>query len=1347
MQKFSSVLLILTFLLMGCFVAVSGSDYRFVHITSKEGLPHQQVEAMAFDNKGYLWIGTRNGLSRYDGYSIKTYYNDPSDSTSLCHNFVRALYFDSKNRLWIGTPKGICRFQEDSEDFKVYRTTDVATIIENVNGRVFCSGAELYVYDEKRDDFELIKRSNPEYVVSMAADVKGRLFVATNSSISYYDSSLSKTTQIDSKYFADFLTGVDGIVPLKFDEKGRLWVGRNGKGISCVDLTTGEQRIYEAEVISDGTVRVIAEDHEHNIWLGTEKGITVIEPDGNIDIIRQNFVDKNKLNDNAIYSIIADKNDNIWIGTYFGGINILLKNNDLFKWIEPGYSNQNVRGKAVREMIELQNGFLWIATEDGGINIYDKNKNQIEPFDRIPDLGHNVHCLYFDKTTDELWIGTFRNGLFCYNLKTGRYERYLPGERTGLESDAIFSITKQGEKLWVGTTHGLRYFDILQKKFCKVNHPILDTFFIYCLLVDSDGNLWVGTNNQGLYCIDSSTNEIKGWTADSQTNLGDDYITCLYQDSNNKIWLGTNNDGLHYIDPLDLKIKSLDNELSLFRNSICSIIEDKIGNLWVSTSRGLYKYNIREKKLIRYTTEDGLPTNQFNFDSSILAQDGKLYWGSVNGLIAFDPEVLKSNKGPFPVHLGHLTIDNEVITVNSENSPLTAALDDMDTIVLSYDQSRSFSIDYLAVSLDNARSLEYQVCLEGVDKGWRNAGQERKFVGLKLSPGTYRLKIRANNSNVGWENAPVKVLTIVIRPPFYLSIWAYIIYVLILIALLFIAYRIFSIRLNEKNAIRMAKIEKDKLEEMNKEKIEFFTTVSHELKTPLSLIVAPLKYISQQKELGEESEKRLEIAIKNTNKMVGIIDELVTFNKVESGNSQFFLQEGNPLDFIENTAMLFKENAEQKNISLFIHCENNGEDVWFSPLYVERITNNLLSNALKFTPANGKVVVKAEILNKPDGYIYLRIEVSDTGIGIVKEEIQNIFSKYYQTKRGHNVNNKGWGIGLALVKRLTEIHKGSISVDSTIGKGSSFVVYLNVSAEAFDPKVCISGDKTIVPLSKYVYDEPSDSGNSEKTDSDVVVKDDKLSILIVEDNKELLQFLVDYFSSGYNVYTAENGAEALEVAHKSPIQLVVSDVMMPVMDGFVLCQTLKNDIQTSHIPVILLTAKNDTGDVVKGYESGAEAYVPKPFDPQILELQMKNIMRTRRMQQEQIINAENPDMEETSLSKFDKEFISQINELIDENLDNNDFSITFITQQLGISRSLLHVKMKNLLNISTGDYIRKKRLNKACSFLEEGYNVSETAYRTGFSDPNYFSKTFKKEFGMTPTEYLDSKKVQANKSK
>lgn len=1321
------------------------NNYRFTHITSKEGLPHQQVEAMAFDNKGYLWIGTRNGLSRYDGYSMVTYYNNgPDDINSLCHNFVRALYFDSKGRLWIGTPGGICRFREDSEDFKCYDTHGISSIVEDKQNRIFCSGAELYAYDEQKDEFRMIERANSEYIISLASDSKGQLFLSTNQSIFYYDSSFSKTTQIDSKYFADFVTGVDGIIPLKFDSKGRLWVGRNGKGVSCIDLTTGECRIYTPHEISNGTVRTIAEDKEHKIWLGTEKGITVIDPDGTIDIIRQNFIDKNKLNDNAIYTIVPDKNDNIWIGTYFGGINILLKNNDQFQWVEPGYSNTNVRGKAVRKIIELQNNVLWIATEDGGINIYDTNKNTVTLFDRIPHLGHNIHCLFFDEATDDLWIGTFRNGLFRYNMKSKSCVHYMPNKLTGLESDAIFSITKQDDKLWIGTTHGLRYFDSENNKFEKINHPILDSFFIYCLLIDKDKNLWVGTNNQGLYSIDYSTNEVRGWTSDTQNDLKDDYITCLYQDSSNKIWLGTNNDGLHYIDPLDLKIRSLDNELSLSKSSICSIIEDKIGNLWVSTSQGLYKFNLERNALIRYTAEDGLPTNQFNFDSSIQAQDGRLYFGSVNGLISFDPEVLKSNSGPFPVHLGHLTINNETMSTHTENSPLTAALDDMDTLVLSYGQSRSFSIDYLAVSLENPRSLNYQVRLNGVDKDWRNAGQERKFVGLKLSPGTYNLQIRANNSNEGWEQAPVKSLTIVIEPPFYRSTWAYIIYFLVIVSVLFVAYRIFSIRLHEKNVIRLAKMEKEKLEEINKEKIEFFTTVSHELKTPLSLIMAPLKYIAQQQELSEESMKRLDIAIKNTNKMVGIIDELVTFNKVESGNSQFFLQEGNPLDFIENTAMMFKENAQQKNISLFIHCENNGEDVWFSPLYVERITNNLLSNALKFTPANGKVIVKAEITNKPDGYVYLRIEVSDTGIGIVKEEIDNIFSKYYQTKRGHNVNNKGWGIGLALVKRLTEIHKGSISVDSTIGKGSTFVVYLNVTAEAFDPKVRINDDKMVVPLSKYVYEKPSLVYKPGEDSPEMVAEkepvDTQMSILIVEDNKELLQFLFDYFSPRYNVYTAENGKEGLEIAQKSPIQLVISDVMMPEMDGFTLCNILKNDIQTSHIPVILLTAKSDTEDVVKGYESGAEAYVSKPFDPQILELQMNNIIRNRKINQAQIVNADKADIEDSSLSKFDKDFINRINELIDNNLDDSEFSITSITQQLGISRSLLHVKMKSLLNMSTGDYIRKKRLNKACALLCEGYNVSETAYKTGFSDPNYFSKTFKKEIGITPTEYLENKK-------
>ncbi|MDR2682505.1 MAG: response regulator, partial [Dysgonamonadaceae bacterium] len=682
------------------------------------------------------------------------------------------------------------------------------------------------------------------------------------------------------------------------------------------------------------------------------------------------------------------------------------------------------------------------------------------------------------------------------------------------------------------------------------------------------------------------------------------------------------------------------------------------------------------------------------------------------------------------------------VTAQEECSPLTAAIDDVSSITFSYKQSRSFGIDYAAISLGNTSTINYQVRLLGMDDKWQNVGQERKFIGSNLPSGTYTLQIRANNSNEGWEQAPVKEIRLIIRPPFYLSFWAFLCYFIVLVLALFFSFRIVSIRLREKNAVRIANMEKEKLEEINKIKMEFFTSVSHELKTPLSLIMAPLKHISQRRELSPESSERLDIAIKNTGKMVGLIDELVTFNKVESGNFQFYIQKGNPLDFIENVAKLFKESAAEKSIAFYVHCENNGEDVWFSPSYVEKITNNLLSNAIKFTPPDGKVFIDAAITDNPDGYTYLCIKVQDTGIGIAGEELNNIFEKYYQTKRGHNVNNKGWGLGLALVKRLAAIHKGNVSVESTMGKGSCFTVHLNVSESAFEARNKISSDKTVISLNQYEFATPYPADTLSSTPLPVDNENTawQPSVLLVEDNVELLRFLSDVFSPRYHVFLAENGLEALDIARKYPIDLVISDVMMPEMDGNTLCRNLKNDISTSHIPVILLTAKNDTDDIMKGYESGAEAYVQKPFDPQILELQAKNIIQIRQVLREKIVDTLGSDVESTALSKFDKEFINKINEQIEQNIENDGFSIADITQNLGVSRSLLHVKMKSLLNISMGDYIRKKRLNKACELLREGYNVSETTWKTGFTDPNYFSKSFKREFGVRPTDFQRSRK-------
>lgn len=1316
------------------------TNFRFMHITGKDGLPYQQVEELLQDDKGRLWIGTRNGLSRYDGYNIVSYFNQEDNQNSLTHNTIECIFQDSKKRIWIGTHDGTCLYRPETDDFKRYEPI-ASSIIETHDGKIVCGGKQLYYYDEKSDNFILVQRKDSEYIISLAVDEQNRIFVATNNSIFYYDSSFTKTTQINPSYFSDFLTGFDGIIPLYFDSKGLLWIGRNGKGVMNINLTTGESKIYHPEQISDGTVRCITEDDMHRIWLGTEKGVTIIHPDENIEILQQNFVDKNKLNDNAIYTILCDRDGNIWIGTYFGGINILLRKNEQFDWIEPGYNSTNLKGKAVRKIIEPQKNILWIATEDGGLNIFNTETNDITVFDHIPILGHNIHDILYDEQKNSMWIGTFRNGLFLYNLSTRQWQQYLPENAEGLPSDAIFSIKKQRNgTIWIATTQGLRYYDVEKNTFCTVNHNKLDIDFIYCLYIDSDDNVWAGTRNNGLFRIDNKSKEIVGW---STPTLKDYYITYLYQDSNQNIWIGTNNNGLQYIEPTGMQVRSLSLELSLSKNTICSIIEDQSKQLWIGTGQGLYRLNKTRNDIIRYTEEDGLPTNQFNFSSAIHAQNGLYYFGSVNGLISFDPTHMKNERKTFEVHLTQLIIDNQILTANSPDSPLTTEIDNMESITLSYDQSRSFSIEYAAISLGNTSSISYQIRLLGIDDTWHNVGQERKFVGSNLSSGTYTLQIRANNSNMGWEKEAIKEIKLIIQPPFYLSYPAYIIYFILFALAIYFTHHIFSIRLKEKNEVRIANMEKEKLEELNKIKLDFFTSVSHELKTPLSLIMAPLKYISQHYPLATEASEKLDVAIKNTDKMVGLIDELVTFNKVESGNFQFYIQQGNPLEFIESITRTFKESAAEKQIQLFTHCENNGETVWFSPSYVERIMNNLLSNALKFTSAGGKIFVNASIIDNADKCTYLHIEVRDTGIGIAKEELENIFNKYYQTKRGHNKNNKGWGLGLALVKKLAEVHKGNVSVESSIGQGSTFTVNLNVSEKAFDAKDRINADKAEVSLNQYEFTTPmlvnanvTSHVPNEKTEL-------QFSILLVEDNTELLCFLSEIFAPKYNIFTAENGKDALNVVTDNPIDLVISDIMMPVMDGNTLCQKLKNNISSSHIPVILLTAKNDAKDIAEGYESGADAYVQKPFDPQILELQVNNILKNRQILREKMVDNQNSDnIESVSLSKFDKEFINKINDLIEKNMDNDEFSIADITSSLSISRSLLHIKMKSLLNISTGDYIRKRRLNKACSLLKEGYNVSETAYHTGFADPNYFSKAFKKEFGVSPTEYLNNNHKQ-----
>lgn len=1349
-----------------CAVAQIPDYCHFTHLKNSDGLPHQQVEAMAFDHDGRLWIGTRNGLACYDGYGFTIYYNDPEDSTSIPHNFVKNVLVDSHNNVWVGCELGFARYRRETNDFQRYDVGGqrVCGIAETHDGAILCCYEHIYRLDKDATQFRQVSRRDElSNIVGLAVSPDNKVYIASNNDISYFDEEMKHETFLPTSLYSSFLSGFDCIAPLFFDSHGRLWIGRNGHGAMWLDTATGESRVYDVPLLTNGTVRTITEDHSGIIYLGTEQGLNAINPTtGEVKGIVQDLRNPHWLNDNPIYCIAPDESDNLWIGTYFGGINILRHSLIQFRWIQPGYGERALRGKAVRRMIEPRRGELWMASEDGGVNIMDIATGDISHFDKIRNLGVNVHELFYERSTGEMWMGTFRNGLFRYNLASGNCVQYTGEQRSvGLPSSAVFCMVKQQQdsteadgKLWVGTTQGLRSFDRRSERFVETGFRAIDNDFIYSLLVDSRNNLWIGTLNKGLFMLDAASGQLTAWNRDDPDNiLTDDYITSLYEADDHRIFVGTNNGGLYYVAADSGELHSVPGGARKF-GTVCSIIQDSNRELWVSCSNGLFNLNPDTMRLHHYTTADGLPENQFNFASSLQASDGRLYLGMVNGVVSFVPGVKKTAKPPMQVHLWNLNINNVEVTAASPDSPLEASLDNTAVLALDYNMSRMFSINYGIVDPIGASAAAYQVFVEGLDRDWRDVGDLRQFMAMDLPSGTYRLKLRATADSELWDNAPVRELVIKIASPWYLSWWAISVYVLMFLAAAYTVYRFARARMRDRESVKMAMMENAKREEVNREKMEFFTNISHELKTPLSLILAPLRSISQESDLSPMQKKHMDVAIANTNKMVGLIDELVTFNRIEAGNFQLYLQLGNPLSYIETMVGYFGEVAAQKNIHINVFTEDNGEEVWFSTSYLERILNNLLSNALKYTDEGGEISVRASIEEEASGgNVYLCLKVADTGIGIAPEELDNIFYKYYQTPRGYNTNHTGWGIGLATVHHLVELHKGSIKVESEMGHGSTFIVRLNVTANAFDRKCrCINSeemDKAVAPGSSLQRIVVS-SGVAANGTVRPPAAGSGVAILLVEDNAELLQYLHDAFSKSYNVYTATNGKEALDITAMYPIDIVVSDVMMPVMDGLTLCARLKNDLATSHIPVILLTAKNDEESTMKGFESGAESYVTKPFDPQILELRVRNILQARQrflqsVAGQKLADSDAPDDVQEDIhinfNNFDQSFMTRINELIDANLDNSEFSIADITKEFCISRSLLHIKMKSFVNTSTSNYIKNRRLMRACQLLREGANVSETAYRTGYSDPNYFSKVFKKEYGVTPLVW----KSQENK--
>jgi len=1303
---------------------------QFMHLTTDDGLAHNHVNCIMQDQDGLMWFGTRGGVCRYDGYSMTVYTQSKSDPDGLPNNFIRAIFQSSDGHIWVGTDKGVGRYSPATDKFQKCTGIDglVTSFAENQQGVIFCASAgHLYkLTDDNR--FAPVTYGINNHPITpvnvIAVDKNNNLWIGARNGLTSYDPTFSTRNHITNN-IADQL-GKDLILDLLIDDNNNIWGACNGRGLMCLnnrDLTLNTYSM--ADGLAHNLVRAVAQDEKGNIWCGTEGGISILHPDGSFDNVHQDFSNRFALNDNAIYDISRDNNGNMWVGTYFGGVNLFLKDYENFTYYSAGDQQNQLKGKAVRQMVEQDGGILWIATEDGGLNRLDQTTGMIDKLE-LPCLkSNNVHSLAL--IGDDLWIGSFIDGLTRYNLSTHKSVNYNAANSVLANSD-IFTLYHEGDNLWIGTSIGLYCLDLHTGVMERIDADLLRGCFVYYITGDRKGNIWCGMRDKGLVCYNQKTGVQKNWTAQiGKNNLADDYVTFVYVDSSGEIYAGTNNGGLYrYNRDTDDFYSFMDNGL-LTEPCICGLVEDDNRNLWITTTHGLFMYDKSRGTVSKFRMADVMSVRHFNYASTFRNRQGRLFLGSVNGMISFYPNELSAHAIYPNVLIRSVSVGEKRICPAGTDGP----------IVISYDEAKLVTIDYAGINAAESGSIEYAIKMDGLNQTWSEMGAQRSIVFSHLKAGDYTFCVRATSDSDHWSDENITRLHLVVSPPYYATWWAFAVYVLILCGIGIGAFYYVKHLWRKKQMAVERRREQEQADALVEMKNDFFSNISHEFRTPLSLIIAPVQQMLKNRGLSSDMREHLELILRNSNSLMTIVNDLIAFNKSDM-LQEIKLRRGNPLKFIADLAARFEPLADNDGIRFECDIEEWDDEVYYSRTVVKAVTNNLLSNAFKYTDAGGEVRLSAQYVSGDGGGRYLEIVVSDTGCGIAEDLHQKIFGKYYQVN-GAESKRMGWGIGLALVRNLVVLHKGTIGLSSEPGKGSVFTVRLNVSADAFAADRFISdgqdepdhgGYQAAVPKGKYIQ--------AMVNEDNVAPDSDRNLALVVEDNPDMLRYLKQLLEENdYAVITATNGEEAIEKvsADKLP-DIIVSDVMMPGMDGTELCRRIKSDLLTVHIPVILLTAKVGAQNSLKGYEFGADAYIEKPFDPESLIYQVRNIMRMRDSNRKRFNESQAPDIEIMANNKYDRKLLKDIKAVVEANIGNSEFCINDILKAVGVSRTMLHVKLKSLLNMSIGDYIREMRISKAKDMLRSGESISDTAYATGFADPNYFSKCFKKKEGMTPSEFI-----------
>ncbi|MFB6344006.1 two-component regulator propeller domain-containing protein [Saccharicrinis sp. FJH62] len=1336
-------------------VGTTGSTELSFDIYSQEnGLPNNQIQCIFQDKQGWIWIGTSQGLSRFDGYTFKNFLPNSSLNNSLSGNLVRVIREDRKGNLYIGTEAGgLNIFNRDKETFShpfknhpdlKYKEISVNDIEVDQTGGLWIgtnynliyldTSSQLNIINPKMLDNDITFTGN--YIRNLELDQNGSLWIGTSNGVFIYNPGSNEMEAFDLPYR-------DGqnheIWELYGDDTGLLWIGTYSSGLFIVDPATRSIKpvILPPGINRSETVKTVSKGTFGEYWIGTRGGLfTYSAEKGITGYYKHNTYNVRSLSNTSVLCVYHDRNGETWIGTR-GGLNLLARSKQVFMNFGslPG-DNRFLNSSIVYAFWIDDDGKIWIGTEDGGINIYNP-KTEKYNYLTADSRGENrisQNCIkaFLDDKKGNLWVATFLGGVDVINLKTGRIINYksIPGQKGSLSDNRVWDLCmdKQGN-IWIATTKGLDRYMPMTNSFR--HYPQVNGFEqISWIDMDSNGNLWIGTLDE-VIIFNPQSKKITRYF---------EHARSMFEDSEHRIWIATNDKGIAIYSSQNGPVKYYTETDGLTNNQALCILEDNHKNLWISTTNGLSKFNPETEIFRNFSNKDGLSNNQFCYGAACKNKDGELLFGSISGFNMFNPEKIILEKDDYPIVLTDLKIFNKSIPVSDDkNAILSKSISETNHITLNYDQN-FFTIEFAALNYINSEKNLYSYKLENFNRDWVEPSTTRSATYTNLNPGDYVLHIkkfiRGSQSNMN-----ERLLDITVLPPFWKTRWFLGLIFLSIAGMMYLLFRFFINREKIKNQLVMERVNARKLHELDMMKLKFFTNISHEIRTPLTLILGPVEKIMHNKLSETEVNDNIKLVHRNAKNLDRLINQLLDFRKLQTGNLKLNLTEADIVRFVENIVESFRSLAEEKQIRLKFTTLKKSLFTAFDPDKIEKILNNLLSNAFKFTDQGGTISVNLSLIFDSEDEFnsdekekqFIEISVKDTGKGITNKNINKIFMRFFQSNDGED-SNSGTGIGLALVKELVSLHKGKVFVSSKTGKGTKFTVRIPY-------KQNMSYRTTEIT---EAMDEAEETIKKSTENDDL--SDNILSkiMLVVEDNADVRKFIAGHFNSQYKIIEARNGKEGYEKALDNVPDIIISDIIMPLMDGYELCKKIKTDERTSHIPMLLLTAMHSKEHELKGLTIGADDYITKPFDINVLQAKVENILSIRDSLKEKYTETIVLEPTNVELSSPDERFLQKAIKIIEENISDSELDIEKFSAEVGVSRMQLYRKLNALTNMTVKEFIRHIRLKRASQLLvQQKLNVSEIAYEVGFKDLSHFRKCFKREFGMSATEFISKNKFQS----